>query len=203
MSRSLTRIERKIVALALLAAVLTGIWYIAVESWFLQPLRALSDQAETLADQHHRYALSLAQKDDLQAALSTTQADASSLASLFPGEDPNAVAADFMQYVVDQVSAVSSEGPGCEVAQRSPIVPAALTPEPYQQVNVSVTLDCGTQPLANLLHSIEYGQPSVFVDYLNIRRENANSSGPGPGRLKVQLLLRAYLQNGAGEVTTP
>jgi general secretion pathway protein M len=47
--------------------------------------------------------------------------------------------------------------------------------------------------LIQVLHSFEYGQPSLFVEALNISRAaNAQPTGAA-GRMKVQLLLRGYL----------
>jgi general secretion pathway protein M len=50
------------------------------------------------------------------------------------------------------------------------------------------------EPLANLLHDFEYGQPFLFVDNLSLRRATSAPASGGAGRLQVHLLLRGYLQ---------
>ena len=120
--------------------------------------------------------------------------DPSSRTSLLPGEDPSAVAAELMQRSLDLVKAHADQGPGCQVTQRMPITPEHDSAEPYRQVKVSLTLECAMEPLANLLHDIEYGQPFLFVDNLSLRRATSAPASGGAGRLQVHLLLRGYLQ---------
>jgi general secretion pathway protein M len=96
---------------------------------------------------------------------------------------------------------VAQLGPGCDVTQRVPIIPEQDSAQAYRQVKVSLTLECGTEPLMQLLHSFEYGQPSLFVEALNVSRAvNAQPAGAA-GRLKVQLLLRGYLTAAFGRPT--
>ncbi|MNC55890.1 General secretion pathway protein M [compost metagenome] len=61
-------------------------------------------------------------------------------------------------------------------------------------MKISLTLECAVEPLVNLLHDLEYGQPFLFVDNLSIRRPASAPASGGAGRLQVQLLLRGYLQ---------
>jgi general secretion pathway protein M len=85
-------------------------------------------------------------------------------------------------------------GPGCEVTQRAPIAPEQDGAQRYRQVKVSLTLECATEPLMQVLHGFEYGQPSLFVEAMNVSRAaNAPPTGPA-GRMKVQLSLRGYLR---------
>ena len=78
-----------------------------------------------------------------------------------------------------------------------PITPERDSAEPYRQVKVSLTLDCAMEPLASLLHDLEYGQPLLFVDSISIRRATTAPAAGGAGRLQVHLLLRGYLQPAA------
>jgi general secretion pathway protein M len=193
MSRPLSRNERRIFALGLLALLLWAGWYVFVDSWFAAPMASLDQQAQALQNQHQRYARALTQAPALHAELERVRQAPASRRSLLPGNDPSAVAADLMQLAVDRVKAVAALGPGCAVTQRVPIVPEQDSARAYRQVKVSLALECGTQPLMQLLHAFEYGQPSLFVEALSISRAaNAQPIGPA-GRMKVQLLLRGYL----------
>ena len=194
MRRELTPRERRGAALIVLALLLWAAWWLLVQSWFLDPLNDLEEQADTLRAQQQRYAGIVQQRTGLQQQLQAARRDPSSRSSLLPGEDPSAVAADLMQYSLDRVKAHANQGPGCQVTQRMPITPEQDSGEPYRQVKVSLTLDCAMEPLANLLHDFEYGQPFLFVDNLSLRRSTSAPASGGAGRLQVHLLLRGYMQ---------
>ena len=194
MRREFTPRERRGAAWIALAVLLWLAWYLLVQSWFLDPLAAIEEQADTLRQQQQRYAGVLAQRDDLQQRLQAARRDPSSRSSLLPGTDPSAVAADLMQRSLDLVKAHADQGPGCQVTQRMPITPEQDTAEPYRQVKVSLTLECALEPLTRLLRDLEYGQPFLFVDNLSVRRTSTAPSVGGAGRLRVHLLLRGYLQ---------
>lgn len=150
-----------------------------------RPLRSLDAQAQALREQQRRYGSLMLQQPALQAQLQRSRNDAAQRNSLLPGEDPNAVAADLMQHAVDQVKAQAHLGPGCDITQRMPIAPADQhQAEPYRPVKVSLTLACAIEPLAALLHALEYGQPSLFIDQLSIRRRSAAPAQGLPGAWK-------------------
>jgi general secretion pathway protein M len=193
MRRHLNRSERRIIALSVLALLLWTAWSVLIDSWFATPMDDLDQQMQVLQVQHQRYARALAQAPAVQAELERARQDPASRRSLLPGDDPSAVAADLMQIAVQRIKTVAALGPGCDVTQRVPIVPEQDSAQAYRQVKVSLTLECATEPLMQVLHSFEYGQPSLFVEALNISRAaNAQPTGPA-GRMKVQLLLRGYL----------
>ena len=194
MRREFTPRERRGAALIVLTLLLWAAWWLLVQSWFLDPLNDLEEQADTLRAQQQRYAGIVQQRTGLQQQLQAARRDPSSRSSLLPGEDPSAVAADLMQYSLDRVKAHANQGPGCQVTQRMPITPEQDSGEPYRQVKVSLTLDCAMEPLANLLHDFEYGQPFLFVDNLSLRRSTSAPASGGAGRLQVHLLLRGYMQ---------
>jgi len=189
--------ERKIVALGVLGLLLWAGWYLFVDSLLLAPLRDLDEQAQTLREQQRRYASLVLQQPQLEARLRQARNDPAQRNSLLPGDDPNAVAADLMQYAVEQVRRQASTGAGCEVTQRMPIAPAErddAQAEPYRPVKVSLTLACAIEPLAALLHALEYGQPSLFIEQLSIRRSTSAAAQSPAGHLEVHLLIRGYLQ---------
>ena len=202
MRRPLTRRERRLSASIVLALLLWAIWYVLIGSWFVGPLLELQGEAEALREQQQHYAGLLAQIPGLQAELQRARQDPVSRGSLLKGDDPSAVAADLMQHAVEVVKAQSRIGAGCEVTQRMPVVPEPAAGESWRQVKVSLTLECGTEPLARVLHAFEYGQPYLFVDNISVRRAmNAPPHG-GAGRLQVSVLLRGYLQGSTVQTST-
>lgn len=194
MRRELTARERRGAALIVLALAVWAAWWLLVQSWFLDPLMAIENQADSLREQQQRYAGALQQREALQQQLQQARRDPASRSSLLPGTDPSAVAADLMQRSLDLVKAHAAQGPGCQVTQRMPITPEQNSAEPYRQVKVSLTLECAMEPLTGLLHDLEYGQPFLFVDHVSIRRQTSAPASGGAGRLQVNLLLRGYLQ---------
>jgi general secretion pathway protein M len=194
MRRPLSARERRGAALIVLALLLWAAWWLLVQSWFAGPLSDIEDQLQRVREQQQRYAGLLAQRDSLQQQLEQAQRDPVSRSSLLPGDDLSAVAAQLMQHSVELINTHAEEGPGCEVVQRMPITPEQDSAQPYRQVKVSLTLDCATEPLARLLHDLEYSQPMLFVDNLNIRRASDALATGGPGQLRVHLLVRGYLQ---------
>ena len=203
MRRELTPRERRGAALIVLALLLWLGWWLLVQSWFLNPLNDLEEQADALRAQQQRYAGIVQQRASLQQQLQAARGDPASRTSLLPGEDPSAVAADLMQRSLDLVKAHANQGPGCQVTQRMPITPEHDSTEPYRQVKVSLTLECAMEPLANLLHDFEYGQPFLFVDNLSLRRATSAPATGGAGRLQVHLLLRGYLQQATAHPARP
>lgn len=192
--RPLNSRERKIAALGSLGLLLWALWYLLVELAFLSPVREMEQEAATMRERQQHYAGLIAQGQHLAANLEQSQDDPDQRNSLLPGDDPNAVAADLMQLALDRIDGESDRGPGCDVTQRMPIAPAAQEQsEPYRQVKVSLTLTCAIEPLANVLHALEYEQPSLFIDQLSIRRRADAPATGGPGRLDVHLLVRGYL----------
>lgn len=198
--RPLSRRERKVAALGLLAALIGAAWYLGVERLWLAPLRTLDEQTRALQEQQRRYASLMLQKPALQAQFKRAQDDPTRRESLLPGDDPNTVAADLMQQVADQVERLSRHGAGCEVTQSMPM-PAdeqgAPPTTPYRQVKVSLTLACAIEPLALLMHALEYDQPSLFIDQLSIRRGASAPAQGGAGRLDVHLLIHGYMREAA------
>lgn len=203
MRRELTPRERRGAALIVLALLLWLGWWLLVQSWFLNPLNDLEEQADALRAQQQRYAGIVQQRASLQQQLQAARGDPASRTSLLPGEDPSAVAADLMQRSLDLVKAHANQGPGCQVTQRMPITPEHDSTEPYRQIKVSLTLECALQPLANLLHDFEYGQPFLFIDNLSLRRATSAPATGGAGRLQVHLLLRGYLQQATAHPARP
>ncbi|WP_110686760.1 type II secretion system protein GspM [Salinicola aestuarinus] len=193
--RALTSRERKIAALGGLALLVWLVWYVLVQLAFLAPLQDIRSAQSELRQQQQRYARFIARSDGLAEALAQSREHPERQTSLLPGSDPNAVAADLTQRVLERVRRHADEGPGCEVTQRRPIAAASAAPgEPYRPVKASLTLACAIEPLAHVLHDLEYGHPSLFIDEASIHRRDAAAAGEGPGRLQVNLLVRGYLQ---------
>lgn len=190
----LTPRERRGAAVILLALVLAAGYLLLIDSWFAGPLRDIAEETGQLMSRQQRYASLLLQRESLNAALEAARQDPASGASLLPGEDPSAVAADLMQHVADLISAQGAKGGGCTLTQRMPITPEQDGSEPFRQVKVSVSLTCAIEPLMAVLHALETQRPLLFIDHMSVRRATDAPGKGGAGGLMVQLLVRGYLQ---------
>lgn len=198
MRRPLTPRESKTAALAILAALLSLVYWGILQPWLIAPQQALNQQMDALRDSQRRYAALLARRESLQAQWAAAQADPASEDALLPGDDPSTGAAGLMQHAADIVGRHASDGAGCEVLNRTPSV-AEPGDEAYAQVKVTLNLSCAIEPLEAVLYDIETGRPYLFVNQLRIEHHVDTSATARPGRLQVQLLVTGYLHRSAGE----
>ena len=200
MRRSMSVRERR---LASLIALMLLIWTLGsvVQAWILAPFLSLIEESASLEQQHQHYARAISQAPALIASLEQARKNPINQKSLLSAPDPGSAAAELMQLAVDRVNAQASNGPGCSVSQRMPIIPEQEKGLAYRQVKVSLTLDCGTEPLTRFFQALEYGQPAIFIESLSINRPSSSPS-EGPGKLRVQVLLRSYLSGAASEEVT-
>ncbi|KPY82218.1 proteinral secretion pathway protein M [Pseudomonas syringae pv. helianthi] len=194
MRRSLTSCERRGAALIGLALVLCVSYWLLIDSWFASRLRDINEQAEQLRVQHEHYARLLRQGDTLRKELAQAQQDSNKSTSLLPGQDPNAVAADLMQRVADLIASHADTGAGCALKQLMPITPEQQGSEPYLQIKVRLTLECGIEPLMAILHELEYQRPYLFVEEMSLHRNPSAPLKGGAGKLAAQLLVSGYMQ---------
>ena len=182
------------IVLALLALAL--FYLLFLHWWFVAPLLDQGAQMRDLRAQHARYAAAIAQQPQLQQRLNQLAAGGASANAFLPETDPSAAAAGLIQRVSDVVAAHANEGGGCEMPQKMPIENSA-TKEPYRRVSVSITLQCGIQPLTAVLHDFDRALPYMFVDDLTIY-QIAQPGAPASPRLEVQFTLSGYIRSGAG-----
>ena len=182
------------IVLALLALAL--FYLLFLHWWFVAPLLDQGAQMRDLRAQHARYAAAIAQQPQLQQRLDQLAAGGASANAFLPETDPSAAAAGLIQRVSDVVAAHANEGGGCEMPQKMPIENSA-TKEPYRRVSVSITLQCGIQPLTAVLHDFDRALPYMFVDDLTIY-QIAQPGAPASPRLEVQFTLSGYIRSGAG-----
>lgn len=199
MRRSLSARERRLVSLIALVLLISAFGSV-VQAWILTPVLSLMEETNSLQQQHQRYARVLAQGPELLASLEQARKNPINQKSLLSATDPSSAAAELMQLALDRINAQATRGPGCSVSQRMPIISEQEVDLPYRQVKVSLTLDCAIEPLTLFFQALEYGQPFIFVEALSINR--TSSSSEGPGKLRVQVLLRGYLSRASSDEVT-
>lgn len=184
--RRLSASRSRLAAIGLALVALAIAYYLLLHWWFVAPLLQVNGEMQDLRQIHAKYAAAIAEQPELQRRVAELEQGGASVDAFLPANDPSAAAANLIQRATDVVAAHASEGAGCSMPSKMPIEQDAGN-EPFRRVSVSITLDCGTQPLAAVLHDFDRGLPYLFVDNLTVARSPS-------GRLQAQLTLSGYLR---------
>jgi general secretion pathway protein M len=184
--RHLTPMQSRSAALALALVALALAYFVLLHWWFVAPLMNVDGQMHDLRQIHAKYAAAIAERPVLEKRVAQLERGGTTVDAFLGASDPSAASADLIQRATDVVAAHAREGSGCSMPSKMPIE-QDNGKEPFHRVSVSITLDCGLQPLAAVLHDFERGLPYLFVDNLTIARAP-------DGRVQTQLTLSGYLR---------
>lgn len=195
--KRLTPLQSRAAAIALALCTLAVAYFVLLHWWFVAPLMQVDGQIHDLERLHARYAAAIAQQPLLERRVATLQRGGAGVGAFLAASDPSTASADLIQRATDVVAAHANEGGGCSMPSKMPIEEDNAN-QRFRKVSVSISLDCGIQPLAAVLHEFNSGQPYLFVDNLSIARTQG-------ARLQAQLSLSGYLRPtksaGAGAAT--
>ena len=181
-----TPLQSRIAALVLAMVALVLAYFLLLHWWFVAPLASVDGQMHDLRQLHAKYAAAIAQQPVLERRVAQLRRGGATVDAFLSEADPSNAAADLIQRASDVVAAHAHEGAGCNMPSKMPIEQDSGN-EPFQRVSVSITLDCGMQPLAAVLHDFDRGLPYLFVDSLTLARSPT-------GRVQAQLSLSGYLR---------
>lgn len=184
--RRLTPAQSRIAAVLLALLALTLGYFLLLHWWFVAPLASVDAQIDDLRAIHAKYAAAIAEQPLLEKRVAHLQQGGATVGAFLSGTDPSAAAANLIQRATDVVAAHADEGAGCSMPSKMPIEQDAAN-EPFRRVSVSITLDCGMQPLAAVLHDFDRGLPYLFVNNLILARAPS-------GRMQAQLTLSGFLR---------
>ena len=193
----MARAERdRLLALALLLAVL-GLLYLAVlHPLFTQPLLAADARIADLRDRDARVRALLAQQPEIDQRLVELEARGSGAGFLSEPTTELATAA-LIQQLERVVEEVSPGNRGCAITNRAPLT-AEPAPGRFRRVTVQVRLRCGNAETLAVLHALESSRPYLFVDVLNITAQRyfaiPGNNLPQEGGLDVSFDLYGYLR---------
>ena len=182
----LTPRDHRIAAVGLLLLALLLAYFLLLHWWFVAPLHAIDAQMGELRDTQSRYAAAIAEQPLLEKRVAQLREGGATVGAFLSASDPSAATANLIQRATDVVAAHAGEGAGCSMPSKMPIEQDSAN-EPFRRVSVSITLDCGMQPLASVLHDFDNGLPYLFVDNLTLARSPS-------GRMQAQLTLSGYLR---------
>lgn len=178
--------QSRLAAVLLALVVLAIAYFLLLHWWFVAPMISVDGQMQDLQRIHAKYAAAIAEQPELQKRVAKLEQGGASVDAFLSANDPSAAAANLIQRATDVVSAHAGEGAGCSMPSKMPIEQDTGN-EPFRRVSVSITLDCGMQPLAAVLHDFDRGLPYLFVDNLTVARSPS-------GRMQAQLTLSGYLR---------
>lgn len=178
--------QSRLAAIGVTLLALAIAYFLCLHWWFVAPLMQVDAQIQQLQQTHAKYAAAIAQQPELEKRVQALERGGSTEGTFLAGTDPSAASADLIQRASDVVAAHANEAGGCSMPSKMPIEQDHAN-QAFQQVSVSITLDCGMQPLVAVLHDFDRGLPYLFVSSLNLARAN-------DGRLQAQFTLSGYLR---------
>jgi len=182
----LTPAQSRLAAIVLTLVALAAAYFLLLHWWFVAPLLGVDSQMRDLREIHAKYAAAIAEQPQLEKRVAHLQQGGATVGAFLAATDPSAAAANLIQRATDVVAAHANEGAGCDMPSKMPIEQDTAN-EPFRRISVSITLDCGMQPLAAVLHDFDRGLPYLFVNNLILARSPS-------GRMQAQLTLSGYLR---------
>ena len=188
-SQRLTRAQSRLAAILLTLVALAAAYFLLLHWWFVAPLMSIDSRMHDLQAIHAKYAAAIGERPLLEKRVASLERGGATVGAFLAADDPSAAAAGLIQRATDVVAAHAHDGAGCSMPSKMPIE-QDRTSEAVRRVSVSITLDCGMQPLAAVLHDFDRGLPYLFVDNFAMARSP-------DGRLQAQLTLSGYLRPAA------
>lgn len=188
-SKPLTPALSRLAAIALTLVALAIAYFVLLHWWFVAPMLGVNHQMRDLQAIHAKYATAIAEQPLLERRVAQLERGGATVGAFLGAGDPSTAAANLIQRATDVVAAHANEGAGCRMPSKMPVEQNDAG-DAFRRVSVSITLDCGMQPLAAVLHDFDRGLPYLFVDNLTMARS------PG-GNLQAQLTLSGYLRPAA------
>jgi general secretion pathway protein M len=188
-SKPLTPAQSRLAAIVLALVALAIAYFVLLHWWFVAPLMGIDSQMRDLQAIHAKYATAIAEQPLLEQRVARLERGGATVGAFLSASDPSTAAANLIQRATDVVAAHAKEGSGCIMPSKMPVEQNDAR-DGIRRVSVSITLDCGMQPLAAVLHDFDRGLPYLFVDNLTMARSPS-------GRVQAQLTLSGYLRPAA------
>lgn len=192
--------DGRVLAVALLAAVLLVFYLIAIHWWFVAPQLQLRQQMADLRLQQQRYQHTIAQKPEIEKQLAKVRAYEQGSNAFLPETDPNAASAGLIQRLKQAMDAHAKDEKTCQLVSQAGITGGEE--ELYKHVTVQARLRCRLETVAAIFHELEGGTPYLFIDNVMIYRQQVYTPPgrtPAVGSLDVRFNLTGYLRERSGK----
>lgn len=183
-------------ALGLLLAVLVLAYAVLIHPWWTVPMGAANASIEALQQRELRQRMQLQQAPQVAERLQQVRRQLAGTPGFIVEPNAELATASLIQRLETAVAQASPGNRSCAIINRSPL--QSDSRERYVRVVVQVRLRCGTPELAAVLHSLESGEPRLFVGNLNVLANRmyfapGTQAPAGGGGLDVSFDLYGYL----------
>lgn len=190
-------------ALALLAGALLLAYLVLVHPWWTVPMRELGARIDSMQQRELRARMQLQQADAIAQRLRLAQALEARAPSFLREERAELATAGLVQRLETVVSQASPGNRSCAISNRTPTT-TRQGQERFDRVVVHVRIRCGNTELASVLHALEGGTPSLFIDNLSIIAQGffnlpGRRASQRDGGLDVEFDLYGYLRPAPGQ----
>lgn len=170
--------------------------YLGGFHWYVMRQISLGDRIGQLERQIGRFKATVAQRDDVQRRLTELRREQMGSALFLDGDDPNIAAAELIRALRDWVQQHSTDPEMCSIVSSQPR--RATEPERFQQVNVSVRMQCPLDDFLHVLYDVENSVPLVFIDNLLISQrfsasQRSRMRGSAYGQLDIRFDMVGYI----------
>lgn len=193
-------------ALALLAGALLLAYLVLVHPWWTVPMRELGARIDSMQQRELRARMQLQQADAVAQRLRQAQALEARAPSFLREDSAELATAGLVQRLETVVAQASPGNRSCAISNRTPTT-TRQGQERFDRVVVHVRIRCGNTELASVLHALEGGTPSLFIDNLSIIAQGffnlpGRSASQRDGGLDVEFDLYGYLRPAPGQAAS-
>ena len=186
----------RFLAIVLLLIVALLVYAIGVHWWFVAPHLAISDQMNDLREQQQRFALTAAQRPQIEKHLAEVRAFEQNNQAFLADADANSAFSDLTAHLKQAIGVRVKDENRCSIVSNSNF--KGGEEELYQRVTIQVRMRCDLEPFAGILYDLENSNPYLFVDQLMIYRQQGGYVPPGtklaPSALDIRFNLSGYLR---------
>ena len=186
----------RFLAIVLLLIVALVVYAIGVHWWFVAPHLAISDQMNDLREQQQRFALTAAQRPQIEKHLAEVRAFEQNNQAFLADADANSAFSDLTAHLKEAIGVRVKDENRCSIVSNSNF--KGGEEELYQRVTIQVRMRCDLEPFAGILYDLENSNPYLFVDQLMISRQASGYLPPGtkpaPSALDIRFNLSGYLR---------
>jgi len=163
--------------------------------WFIIRHIDYGDEISELASQLGRFQRVAAQKEQVEAQLSSLQGRRSESNLFLEEGDFNEAAAGMSERLNQMVSTQADDS--CQIVSRQPV--RAREVERFEKVTVNVRMRCDIEDLMKVLYSLESGVPMIIIEELTVikpraRRRTRNQESTPVQELDIRFNMSGYLR---------
>lgn len=176
----------RFLAIVLLLIAVSLLYFLGVHWWFTARHLEIAEEMQTLQEQELRFREIAATRKQVEAAHAAVRNYEASNPAFLPETDFDSAAASLTTQIKQIVArhAPAQNPDRCAIVMNQYQRPNE--PERFERVTIKLRLRCDLEPFAAILHDLEASSPLLFVDDLQVFRQQGYLT---PGSNKIQNYL--------------